>query len=101
MECFWIPWSPHDHYTPASLHLTFPLVPRVHLRRPSDFRLTFANTVAVIHNKASWLILGTLSCSLYYGDRKSTFKTHRTAHVLGGNSRRNLAICYGKIASFP
>ena len=56
MECFWIPWSPHDHYTPASLYLTFPLVTRVHLRRPSDFRLTFANTVAVIHNKASWLI---------------------------------------------
>ena len=50
MECFWIPWSPHDHYTLASLHLTFPLVTKVHLRRPSDFRLTFADTVTVINN---------------------------------------------------
>ena len=40
-------------YTPTSPHLTFLLVTRVHLRRPSDFRLTFANTEAVIHNKAS------------------------------------------------
>ena len=40
-------------HTPASLHLTFPLVTRVHLRRPSDFRFTFANTVAVIYNTAS------------------------------------------------
>ena len=40
-------------YTPTSPHLTFPLVTTVHLRRPSDFRLTFANTEAVIHNKAS------------------------------------------------
>ena len=39
--------------TPASLHLTFPLVSRVYVRRPSDFRLTLTNTVAVIHNKAS------------------------------------------------
>ena len=46
-------WSPHNPYTPASLHLTFPLVSRVHLRRPSDFRLTVANTEAVIHNKTS------------------------------------------------
>ena len=27
--------------------------------------------------------------------------THGTAHVLSGNSRRTLAICYGKITSFP
>ena len=47
------PWSPHNPYTPASLHLTFPLVTRVHQRRPSDLRFTFANTVAVINNKAS------------------------------------------------
>ena len=46
-------WSPLHPYTPTSLHLAFPLVTRVHLRRPSDFRLTFANTEAVIHNKAS------------------------------------------------
>ena len=46
-------WSPHNPYTPASLHLTFPLVSRVYVRRPSDFRLTLTNTVAVIHNKAS------------------------------------------------
>ena len=53
---FWIPlpsWSPHKPYIPASLHLTFRLVGRVHVRRPSDFRLTFTNTVAVIHNRAS------------------------------------------------
>ena len=53
---FWIPlpsWSPHNLYTPASLHLTFPLVSRVYVRRPSDFRLTLTKTVAVIHNKAS------------------------------------------------
>ena len=53
---FWIPlpsWSPHKPYTPASLHLTFPLVSRVYVRRPSDFRLTFTNTVAVLHYKAS------------------------------------------------
>ena len=55
IRSFWIPlpsWSPHNPYTPASLHLTFPLVSRVHVRRPSDFRLTFTNTVAVIHNIA-------------------------------------------------
>ena len=46
-------WSPLHPYTPASLHLTFPLVSRVYVRRPSDFRLTLTNTVAVIHNKAS------------------------------------------------
>ena len=45
--------TPLHPYTPTSPHLTFPLVTRVHLRRPSDFRLTFANTEAVIHNKAS------------------------------------------------
>ena len=53
---FWIPlpsWSPHKPYTPASLHSKFLLVSRVHVRHPSDFRLTFTNTVAVIHNKAS------------------------------------------------
>ena len=44
-------WSPHKCYTSSSLHLTFPLVTRVNLRRPSDFRLTFANIVAVIHEK--------------------------------------------------
>ena len=58
MECFngnfLDPPSPLGlPYTPTSLHLAFPLVTRVHLRRPSDFRLTFANTEAVIHNKAS------------------------------------------------
>ena len=47
------PLSPRNPHTPASLHLTFPLATRVHMRRPSDFRFTFANTVAVIHNKAS------------------------------------------------
>ena len=55
MECFngnfLDPLSPLGlSYTPTSPHLTFPLVTRVHLRRPSDFRLTFANTEAVIHN---------------------------------------------------
>ena len=56
MECLWIPpplLVSHDPYTPASFHLTFPLVTRVHLGRPSDFRLAFFNTIAVIHNKAS------------------------------------------------
>ena len=51
--CVRYTWSPHDPYSPASLHLTFPLVTRVHLRLASDLRLTFANTVAVIHNKTS------------------------------------------------
>ena len=46
-------WSPHKCYSPSSFHLTFPLVTRVNLRRPSDFRLTFANIVAVIHEKFS------------------------------------------------
>ena len=46
-------WSPHKSYTPASLHLTFPLVTRVHLRRASDFRLTLASIVTVMHNKVS------------------------------------------------
>ena len=59
LQLFWNVWiplpplSPRNPHTPASLHLTFPLATRVHMRRPSDFRFTFANTVAVIHNKAS------------------------------------------------
>ena len=32
-------WSPQNLHISASHHLTFPLVTRVHLRRPSDFRL--------------------------------------------------------------
>ena len=45
--------TPLHPCTPAPLHLTFPLVTRVHLRRPSDFRLTLASIVAVMHNKVS------------------------------------------------
>ena len=76
IRSFWIPfpsWSPHNPYTPASLHLTLPLVSRVHVRRPSDFRLTFTNTVAVIHNKASccfhFVFVQWLLSWFYFGTR--------------------------------
>ena len=64
-------WSPHKCYTPSSLHLTFPLVTRVNLRRPSDFRLTFANIVAVIHEKNLVVISSSCSCSSFSADFKS------------------------------
>ena len=38
------------------LHPGIPLVTGVHLRRPSNFRLTFPNPVAVISNKVSYCL---------------------------------------------
>ena len=73
---FWIPlpsWSSHKPFPPASLHSTFSLVSRVHVRRPSDLRPTFTNTVAVIHNKANccfhFVLMQWLLSWFYFGTR--------------------------------
>ena len=72
------PLSPRNPHTPASLHLTFPLVTRVHMRRPSDFRFTFANTVAVIHNIASccfhFVLVQLLSGWFYIGHKTQSLR---------------------------
>ena len=95
MECyntkFWIPppllvspWPLH----PASLHFILPLVTRVHLRRPSDFSLTLANTVAVTVITKLVVASTSCSCSSFSADFTSSIEVKLSEMFLDDMVRR-------------
>ena len=102
---FWISlpsWSPHKPYTPASRHLTFPLVSRVHVRHPFDFRLTFTNTVAVIHNKASccfhFVLVQWLLGWFYFGNKTESLRDDMVRRYMNNNNNNTkIEVILGKI----